>query len=158
LGRIPHRKKKQGNDLLNVLGELKEAKRLALEVKQEVINIGGDARAVLDKVGNRLPSFDLTVETKTGAVTRNIDVTTVESVADRPDVFKDGITHPAKKVSSKTQGTVEATIRIELPQRGHTSSLKDGREKHFGLDGRYTITEKSGGLLISWMRLMNCGL
>jgi hypothetical protein len=42
------------------------------------------------------------------------------------------------------QGTVEATIRIELPQPGHTVSLRDGRQKYFGLDGRYTITEKSG--------------
>ncbi|MTJ51354.1 hypothetical protein FJR38_00975 [Anabaena sp. UHCC 0253] len=141
-------KKKKGDDLLNVLGELKEAKRLASEVKQDVINIGGDARAVPDKYGKTPPSFDITVEKKTGEVIRNIDVTTVKNTVENIDDFTDGITHAVDKISVKKQGTLEATIGVELPKPGYIATQSNGREKHFALNGRYTITEAVGSARI----------
>jgi hypothetical protein len=133
---------KTGQDLLNVLAELKEAKRVAAGTTDEVVRVGGDARVLPDKFGNTPKSFDLTVENKAGAVTRNIDVTTIDDPVEDAFMFSTGLKHAINKAPFAKQGSIESTIRVKM--RHSPKKLGGGREKHFSLDGRYTITELSG--------------
>jgi hypothetical protein len=135
-------KNKKGQDLLNVLAELQEAKRVAAGTTDEVVRVGGDARVLPDKFGNTPKSFDLTVENKAGAVTRNIDVTTIKDPIEGSSDFRDGLKHAIEKAPVAKQGSIESTIQVEIPDS--PVQLEKGRQKHFSSDGRYAITELNG--------------
>jgi hypothetical protein len=141
---------KQGNDLINVVAELREAKRLAADVKaDEVINVGGDAQVVPRRDGSRPQSYEITVVDRQGQVRRNIDVTTIQRVVTEVSHFKDGIKHAIEKVGEakgiKQGATVETTIQVEIPTKGASFTIPSTtKEKHFGVNGSYTITESVG--------------
>jgi tetratricopeptide (TPR) repeat protein len=145
-------KNKQGDDLINVVAELREAKRLAAEVKaDEVINVGGDAQVVPRRDGSTPQSYDITVVDRQGQVRRNIDVTSIQKVVIEAEQFKEGIKHAidkvgeAKGIKPKDGATVEATIQVEIPNNGDFFTIPpNNRVKTFGDDGRYIITEFDG--------------
>ena len=136
----------------NLVAELSETKRLSTDIDEgQVINIGGDAQVVPKKDGTTPTSYDITVENQSSEVSRNIDVTTVRDViVDRGDI-KEGIRHAVEKADAAPSGTIESTVRVDLPKEGHVASSGGERQKNFGRGGRYTITEpentvtKTGG-------------
>ena len=136
----------------NLVAELSETKRLSTDIDEgQVINIGGDAQVVPKKDGTIPTSYDITVENQSSEVSRNIDVTTVRDViVDRGDI-KEGIRHAVEKADAAPSGTIESTVRVDLPKEGHVASSGGERQKNFGRGGRYTITEpentvtKTGG-------------
>ena len=136
---------KDKKNLKNLLVELQETKRLSNSIrKEEIIDIGGDAKAKADATGGKQDtSFDMTVENrKTGQVVRNIDVTTVEgSVANYSDLTT-GIRHAINKRPSATRGMVEATIQIDL-----ASQYKKGKTRRvIDESGNYSdmVKDKNG--------------
>ena len=142
-------KNKQGVDLINVIAELPEAKRLSSEIRaDEVINVGGDGQVVPRRDGSNPPSYDITVASRRGQVRRNIDVTTIDKVVIDEKQFTDGIKHAIDKIEVaeglERGATVEATIRVEIPNTGSVFSIPGNKEKHFGVNGRYTITDPGG--------------
>ena len=126
----------------NLVAELSETKRLSTEIRDgQVINVGGDAQVVPKQDGSTPPSYDITVENQSGEVLRNIDVTTVNNVVIEEDNLKTGIKHAVEKADAAQGGTIESTVRVDLPEEGYVKSLGGGRQKNFGRGGRYTITE-----------------
>ena len=126
-------------NLADVIGELSVAKQTAGEIRQgEVVNVGGDERSLAQ---NKDPkkSFDLTVEDqRTGEVVRNIEVESVRGVVSDAGELESGVGHAASKAKQVEYGTVEAAIRVELPEPGSRIIDKErGKVKHFGSNGRY---------------------
>ena len=146
----------QGNrnaeDLENVIGELREARRLTGEIRgDEVINIGGDAQATRSPSGERPPSYDMTVESKNGQVLRNLDVTTLTEPLTDATQLGAGVGHAIGDKWRMAQGlekkaTVESTIRIELPSAGDKLTLFNGNQRIFGPNGSYTTIDPVTGL------------
>ena len=129
----------EDTNLADVIGELSAAKQTTLELRQgEVINVGGDERSLAQ---NRDPekSFDLTVENQqTGEVLRNIEVETVRDTVYEAGELESGVGHAASKAVKNTSGTVEAAIRIDLPEPGSRKIDREtGKVKYFGSNGRY---------------------
>ncbi|HEY9905492.1 MAG TPA: hypothetical protein V6D43_24185 [Candidatus Sericytochromatia bacterium] len=133
--------------LFNLKPEMRRPLSAGNFLPEEVVRVGGDARVLPDKFGNTPKSFDLTVENRAGAVTRNIDVTTIKDPIEGSSDFKDGLKHAIDKAPVAKQGSIESTIQVEIPDS--PVQLGNGRQKHFGSDGRYAITELSGQSRIS---------
>ena len=134
---------KQGADLLNSIGELREAQRIAQTLSAgHRVRIGGDNRV---PAGTR--SFDMVVEDAAGNTIRNIEVGTVASRSGAPatlNTFRDlttGINHGISKISSGTQGAAEVTIRVIVRA---STSLGRGRRRLMNPDGTYHIVEADG--------------
>ena len=132
---------KRGPDLINTLGELQEAQRIAETLGPgERVLVSGDATA---RPGSR--SFDLAVEDATGRIVRNVEVTTA-AARGRPTVLStyrdltEGIRHGIDKLPSAV-GAPEVTIRISIRP---SASLGAGRTKIMRPDGRYHIVEADG--------------
>ena len=103
------RMNKRGGDLANTLGELTEAERLAKSGEsREVIVVGRDAH------GGGRSSIDLAVKDPSGAIVREIDVTTIQAPVTRASQFNEGVTHALDKVGSSANGTVESTIQCRF--------------------------------------------
>ena len=135
---------RDNTNITNLVAELSETKRLSTEISDgEVINIGGDAQVVPRRDGSIPPSYDLTVENQAGEVTRNIDVTTASNMVTRPIDLTTGIRHAVEKADAADGGTIESTVRVDLPPEGHVVS-QGGIQKNFGRGGRYTIIDPSG--------------
>jgi hypothetical protein len=106
---------KRGQDLLNVLTELREAERLVPTLGNgQYVNLGGDARAAALPGGGRAPSIDITVEGP-GGVLRNIELTTIQAPVTSAADFNDGLRHILDKAGTAPSGTIEATISAEFP-------------------------------------------
>ena len=127
-------------NLADVIGELSVAKQTAGEIRQgEVVNVGGDARAATRADGGVEKSFDLTVENEaTGEVVRNIEVESVRNTVEDGSDLLSGVGHAASKAKEVEYGTVEAAIRVDLPEPGSMVERPNGKERYFGRNGRYT--------------------
>ncbi len=137
------RMNKQGADLLNSIGELREAQRVAQTLGAgQRVRIGGDARV---PVGTK--SFDMAVEDAAGNTLRNIEVRTLAGSGAAPatlNTFRDltaGINHGIDKITSGTQGAAEVTIRVTVRA---STSLGRGRRRLMNPDGTYRIVEADG--------------
>ena len=132
---------KDNENLKNLLVELQEAKRVSRSIgEEEIVDIGGDAKAKAASTGEQDTSFDMTVENKrTGQVTRNIDVTTVKDDVSTASDLTTGIKHAIKKRSSAAGGTVEATIQIDLASE---VKKEKGRRRVIDESGNYSDIEK----------------
>ena len=133
-----NRSNAEDTNLADVIGELSVAKQTAGEIRQgEVVNVGGDERSLAQ---NKDPkkSFDLTVEDQqTGEVVRNIEVKSINGTVDDAGKLETGVGHAASKAKDVEYGTVEAAISVDLPEPGDVKPQPNGKERHFGRDGRY---------------------
>ncbi|RCJ37287.1 hypothetical protein A6770_40360 [Nostoc minutum NIES-26] len=138
---------KSNEQILDILTELQEAKRLAGTLKnKEFVRVGGDFHEIFDRQGNKLPSFDLTVENKAGEVLRNVDVRSIKYPIELFGDLTQGIKYAIdKRVTGKT-GTVEATIQIEIAERRNPGAGK--RWYYNQQTGDYTIVEKDGSIRV----------
>lgn len=134
-----NRSNAENDRLADIVGELDVAKQTALELGQgEIVNVGGDARAAAGRSGGQNKSFDITVENaQTGEVARNIEVQTVDGVVSRATQLLDGVGHAVGKAISANSGTVEAAIRVQLPEPGEMIVQPTGKHRYFGNNGRY---------------------
>jgi hypothetical protein len=138
---------KSKEQIIDILTELQEAKRLAGTLKnKEFVRVGGDSHEIFDQRGNKLPSFDLTVENEAGEVLRNVDV---RSIKDPIELFGDltqGVKHAIDKRLTGKTGTVEATIQIEIAE---TRNPGAGKRWYYNQQtGDYTIVEKDGSIRV----------
>jgi hypothetical protein len=141
-------------DLQRAAGELAEARRLADANPASVVNIGGDQRAprrVSD--GSAHQSFDITVETPAGGVTRSVEVTTVDAPVAQPGDVTTGVRHAIDKVESRARprdprdaapipGAHDATIRMRLDVGDR--ALRGGRVRQIFADGTVRIIDADG--------------
>lgn len=134
-----NRSNAENRALADIVGELDVAKQTARGLQQgEIVNVGGDARAAAGRSGGQDKSFDITVENaQTTEVARNIEVQTVDGVATDVGFLLDGVGHAVGKAISADSGTVEAAIRVELPEPGTRIPDENGKVKYFGSNGRY---------------------
>jgi hypothetical protein len=142
-------------DLRRTLGELSEAQRLAAANPRSVINIGGDQRAprrVSDPTA-AMPTFDITVETTGGGVSRNVEVTTIDAPVSQAGDVTPGVRHAVDKVEGRARppdprdanpipGDHEVTIRMTLAV-GETQ-LRGGRVRRIAPNGEVRIIDGDG--------------
>jgi hypothetical protein len=142
-------------DLRRTLGELPEAARMAAENPGSIINIGGDQRAPR-RAGDPtapMPSFDMTVESPTGTVSRSVEVTTVDAPVNQIGDVTTGVRHAANKVQGRAAppdprdvnpipGEHDATIRMTLDVGD--AQLAGGRIRRIAPDGDLRIIDGDG--------------
>jgi hypothetical protein len=135
-------------DLARTVGELPEAQRLAAANPTSIINIGGDQRAPVRADGTAMRSFDITIENPAGAVSRSVEVTTVDApVAQMGDVTG-GVQHAIDKVVSRAAdgapipGAHDVTIRITLDVGRRP--IAGGRVREISGTGEVRIIDADG--------------
>jgi hypothetical protein len=127
---------KQGRDLLNALGELREAQRVAQTLTGgQRVRLGGDLAP-----GR---SFDIVIEDAAGNVVRNIEVTTAVGTLESFRDLSQGIRHAIDKVAAAAGGTAEATIRVTIRP---STSIGRGRTRVMNPDGTFHIVERDGSI------------
>ena len=127
----------------NLLSELQEAKRVSANLREgEVVDIGGDARAEVNEHGQRQKTFDMKVENaQTGQTVRNIEVKSLDRPVSKAENLTDGITHAIDKRIDAIEGTVEATIQMELATQYNRGR---GRKRVIDPSGNYADIEADG--------------
>lgn len=127
---------KTGGDLVNAVGELREAQRIAQGLAPgQRVRVGGDVK------GGGAKSFDLAIEDAAGNVVRNVEVTSVDKAIGNVSDLTGGIKHGIVKAPALGAGTAEVTIRIKISP---SQSLGKGRRKVWDADGNWRIIEKDG--------------
>src|SRR5262249_34387274 len=115
----------------NALGELHEAQRAVKADPSETVDVGGDAHAPkkhgqYSPHGTQLtaPSFDQAVTDASGAITRSVEITSVQ----KPVKAASDFTTP---IAEKTEKLVErATLRVDAPGHAPGSVVPiPGKEK-----------------------------
>ena len=139
---------KDGTDLGRAMGELVEAKRLSAENPDKVINIGGDARAPTRPNGDPMKSFDITIETPQGHISRSTEVTETTSQVSKKSDVTEGIKHAIEKINSRKAENkdipgdeLSVTIRVKL-QKGKKATT--GGELEIANNGDISFRTKSG--------------
>jgi hypothetical protein len=112
---------KTGADAVRTAGELRDARRRAAENPGAIMNVGGDAHAPNDRTtGNKLPSFDMTMETPGGTIQRSVEVGSVDGTVNKGADLVVGVGHAADKVAVRNlkgepiPGAHDATIRATV--------------------------------------------
>jgi hypothetical protein len=142
-------------DLRRTLGELSEAQRLAAENPISVINIGGDHRAPrrMSDPSAPMPSFDITVETAGGRVSRSVEVTTIDAPVSQVGDVTTGVRHAVDKVEGRARppdprdahpipGEHDVTIRMSLASGD--AQLRGGRVRRIAPNGEVRIIDGDG--------------
>jgi uncharacterized protein DUF4157 len=132
--------------LANLVLELREAQRQVAGNPKNVVHIGNDQRAPLRTSGERMRSFDQTVETRAGAVETSVEVTSIadplEADADLSTAVKHGIGKVRSRVADKAPipGEHHLTIYAEISKP--TMTKKGTRV--IDADGNRVLHTKNG--------------
>jgi hypothetical protein len=109
-------------ELAEAAAELRDARQLANDNPGHVVRVGREQNAPLrpGTTDERLPEFDLAVETPGGAVTAVVEVTSVDGRVSQVSDLSNGVRHAADKVAERlgtpnpVQGSPQALIHMVL--------------------------------------------
>ena len=114
---------KATSELADAVVELREARRLANENPGSVVRVAKETDAPFrpGSKAERMPEFDIAVESASGTIERSVEVKSVNGKVTKATDLSDGIRHAAsEKAGPRAQaklpigGELEATIEIEL--------------------------------------------
>jgi hypothetical protein len=120
-------------DISNAILELRTVEKLAGEHPDSLIRFGGDLHAPPDpkpfRPGDKLPSFDITIEPKGGgAVAQSVEVTQAEGAVSKAPHLTGGLQHATAKVAKRAAngepipGKLTVEIYVDLARGEKTKA------------------------------------
>jgi len=132
--------------LTNLVLELREAQRQVASNPRSVVHIGNDQRAPLRTSGDRMRSFDQTIETRGGTIEKSVEVTSIATPLEADADLSPGVKHGIGKARSRVAdhapipGEHHLTIYAELSK---PTTTKKGT-RIIDADGNRVLHTKNG--------------
>jgi hypothetical protein len=143
---------KGAGELFDSVLELRDARRLADENPGKVVRVGREAHAPKRPgTTERLPEFDLGIETPSGVVLASVEITSVEKPISKASDVTDGVRHAIDKVAARAgstpvRGSPQVIIHVTLDLGERT---RGGTTVQILLDGTVNILRKDGSIVKS---------
>ncbi len=141
---------KSETDLGRVAHELREARRQALENPGFIVNIGGDGRApVRAGTSERMSSYDMTVESPSGQVIANVEVTEIRGPLYADAELGDAVRHGIGKVKARIADGVPITGERHVTIVGELRKARvhKGGTHEISRDGERTLRTRDGRVI-----------